>query len=86
MPTRIDLIRLSPLAELEHLVAGGTTYRLWPDRPGAVLRLTHRNPEHIRAHPGRGMPMHDCAINHGPPDTTILTAHRPATTPTECPF
>lgn len=84
---KVDLIRLTPLAELEHLVAGGHTLMLWPDPPlTAVQRLGFRNQWHIRAHPGRGLPEHNCALNHGPADTTILATPTTASYPEEPPF
>lgn len=84
---RVDLIRLTPLAELEHLVHGGQTRKLWPDRPGAIdLHLAFRTQWDIPVHPGRGLPLHDCAISHGPPDPTILASHQAATLPEEPPF
>jgi hypothetical protein len=76
MPARADLVRLSPLAELRHRLAGGTTLRLIPDddTPFVPRRLASRWLEHLRAHPGRGLPLHDCQLDHGPPDRDLIPA------------
>ena len=80
MPARVDLVRLTPAQELRHLVAGGMTLRLIPDPPSPWIptRLAFRWPEQIRARPGRGLPVHQCGIQHGPPDPQLL-ARQPAT-------
>lgn len=75
MPTRIDLAYLTPLQELEHLLAGGMTLRLWPDPATSdTRRVAFRRSWDIQAHPGHGLPIHDCAVVRRP-DPSLLT-HR----------
>lgn len=83
MPARVDLVRLSPHQELQHLVAGGMTLRLVPDIPSPWIpaRLCFRWLEQIRAHPGRGVPVHQCDVVWGDVDRSLIrTAHRPTFT------
>lgn len=81
---QVDLVRLIPAAELQHLLTGGTTCRLWPDRDGATEQhLAFRDASHIRAHPGRGLPVHDCDRLHGQPDQQLLHPIRKTTTTEE---
>lgn len=86
MPARVDLVRLTPHQELQCLLGGGMTLRLAPDSdsPFIARRLTFRWPVHIRAHPGRGVPLHDCALTWGPVDRSLIRT-RPSTTDTEEP-
>jgi hypothetical protein len=79
MPARVDLLRLTPQQELQHLLAGGITLRLVPDQPSQWIpaRLCFRWPEQIRAHPGRGLPVHQCHRTWGPVDRSLIrTASR----------
>jgi hypothetical protein len=80
MPARVDLLRLTPQQELTCLVAGGITLRLVPDEPSPWIRtrLTWRWHEQIRAHPGRGVPVHDCTRTWGPVDRSLLHPRPPA--------
>lgn len=78
MPAHVDLAHLTPAQELEHLLAGRMTLRLWPDPPTSdVRRLAFRSALDIRARPGRGLPVHDCAVVRRP-DPTLLSHRRPA--------
>lgn len=83
---RIDLTYLTPLEELEHLVAGGHTLMLWPDPPlTGTRRLGFRGQFHIRARPGRGLPEHDCAVVRQP-DPSLLASRSATSQPQEPPF
>lgn len=75
MPARVDLIHLTPAQELQHLLAGRMTLRLWPDPASSdERRLAFRHAWNIQARPGRGLPLHDCAVVRQP-DPSLLT-HR----------
>jgi hypothetical protein len=71
----VDPIQLTTLQELEHLVAGGRTYGLKPDKPQLLpgtRYLTWRSVSEIRWHPGRGLPQHDCQHPRAALDLTLL--------------
>ena len=73
LATQVDPVLLTPRAELQLLLTGGLTYGLWPENPlTGVRHLVIRTVTEIRAHPGRGVPLHDCARHHGPADPRVL--------------
>lgn len=87
LPTQIDPVRLTPTAELKLRLAGGTTLRIWPDPPvSSTRRLAFRDTQQILAHPGRGVPRHQCGRYHGPPDPDITGMTRRRKGSTQCPF
>lgn len=77
-----DPHRLTPLAELEHKLAGHWTYELLPDTDHGlgppILRARHLS--QIRWRPGRALPEHHCGTRR-PLDPELLTrlGPRPAT-------
>jgi hypothetical protein len=84
MPARVDLTHLEPADELRHLLAGGMTFRLWPENSTSP-RLAFRTAANIRRHPGRGLPNHDCDVVRQP-DPTLLTTRQHRTWTEEPPY